>query len=491
MQNQQLRQLEIVEYLMKKAKVTIKQMSEDLFISEKTIRKDVKEMNNFLYPVEVVTTSRGMFLTIPENYSTEFIYSCFLEQSIEFSIAEDAFLSEEWTIEEMAKKYQVSISTIRRSINRLNEQFNKLGFELLSSPIVYQGEELAITTFLYALNKEKYKMGGFPYKEEEKTLIKDFIRQFYHDNGLVLIETDLIRLHNSVLTTAIRYKHGHTIDEQVEFYINKNLDTSIVENEYFKREMKIYFNVDLTVHSLFQILWIILNKHHSLTYENLVHSKGSELFRNNVSNIKNLLDRMQKEFQIEFASKERVIVKVFNMSNLSELEEFVLYDPLIQFERELQLDYPRYVKTFDTLVEKIFPPKRYSKLQLRFMKFQLFTNWIELTEQLRKIHKKPQIAILLTRDFTHSVFVKHKFEYLYKERIDVHVIEKNNLTEVIKKDLGYHILLTDLQGLESDTQLKILSIPLFPTRQDFHNFDNLLYEVKIELNIKAEEKLDN
>lgn len=92
-------------------------MSEDLFISEKTIRKDVKEMNNFLYPVEVVTTTRGMFLTLPDNYSIDFIYSCFLEQSIEFSIAEDAFLDEGWTIESLAKKYQVSISTIRRSIN--------------------------------------------------------------------------------------------------------------------------------------------------------------------------------------------------------------------------------------------------------------------------------------------------------------------------------------------------------------------------------------
>lgn len=487
LQNQQLRQLEIVEYLMKKSKVTIKQMSEDLFISEKTIRKDVKEMNNFLYPVEVVTTTRGMFLTLPNNYSTEFIYSCFLEQSIEFSIAEDAFLSEDWTIEELGKKYQVSISTIRRSINRLNDQFNKLGFELLSSPIVYQGEELAISTFLYALNKEKYKMGGNPYRVEEVKLIKNFIRRFYQDNGLILTETDLIRLHNSVLTTAIRYKHGHTIDQEIDFYINNTLDTSIIEDEYFKREMKIYFNVDLTEKSLFQILWIILNKHHSLTYENLVYSKDSELFRHNINSITQFLDSMEARLKIPFASKKQVIVKVFNMSNLSEMEEFILYNPLIQFEKELELDYPSYVNVFNELIEEIFPPKRFTVLQLRFMKFQIFTNWIELTDQLRHIHKKPQVAVLLTRDFTHSLFVKNKFEYLYKERIDVHIVEMVDLEELMKKDLGYHILLTDLQGLEANSQLKILSIPLFPTRQDFHNFDNILHEVKIELKIKAED----
>ncbi|MBQ0138972.1 MAG: helix-turn-helix domain-containing protein [Kurthia sp.] len=487
LQNQQLRQLEIVEYLMVKSKVTIKQMSEDLFISEKTIRKDVKAMNNFLYPIEVVTTTRGMFLTLPNNYSTEFIYSCFLEQSIEFSIAEDAFFSEDWTIEELAKKYQVSISTIRRSINRLNEQFNKLGFELLSSPIIYQGEELAITTFIYALIKEKYKMGGSPYKEEEIKLIKEFIIKFYHDNNLVLTNTDLFRLYNSVLTTVTRYKYGHTIDQEIDFYINKKINTSIINDEYFKREMKIHFNIDLTEKSLFQTLWIILNKHHSLTYENLVHSKDSKIFRHNIHKFTELLEEMEREFKIPFASKEQVIVKVFNMSNLSEMEEFILFDPLIQFERELELDYPRYVIVFDQIMERLFPPKRFTKLQLRFMKFQIFTNWIELTEQLRQKHKKPQIAILLTRDFTHSLFIKHKFEYLYKERIELHVLEKEDLQDILKKELDYHILVTDLQGIEPHSDLRVLSIPLFPTRKDFHDFENILYEVKIAMKIKAEE----
>lgn len=487
LQNQQLRQLEIVEYLILKSKVTIKQMSEDLFISEKTIRKDVKEMNNFLYPIEVVTTTRGMFLTLPDNYSTEFIYSCFLEQSIEFSIAEDAFLSEEWTIEDLAKKYQVSISTIRRSINRLNEQFNRLGFELLSSPILYQGEELAITTFLYALIKEKYKMGGSPYRKEEVDLIKAFITKFHHDNGLIVTDTDLIRLHNSVLTTAIRYKHGHKIDQEIDFYINKTLNTEIIEDEYFKREMKITFNVDLNEQTLFQILWIILNRHHSLTYENLVHSKDSKIFMHNIQKIYQLLNEMQEEFNIAFDSKEQVTVKVFNMSNLSEMEEFILFDPLTQFEHELNIDYPRYVTTFNEIITRLFPIKRFTKLQLRFMKFQIFTNWIELTEQLRQIQEKPQVAILLTRDFTHSVFIKHKFEYLYRERIQLHVLEEDDLQKLVKDDLGYHILVTDLQGLEPNSSLRVLSIPLFPTRKDFQDFDNILNEVKIELKIRAEE----
>lgn len=352
---------------------------------------------------------------------------------------------------------------------------------------MYQGEELAITTFLYALIKEKYKMGGSPYRKEEVDLIKAFITKFHHDNGLIVTDTDLIRLHNSVLTTAIRYKHGHKIDQEIDFYINKTLNTEIIEDEYFKREMKITFNVDLNEQTLFQILWIILNRHHSLTYENLVHSKDSKIFMHNIQKIYQLLNEMQEEFNIAFDSKEQVTVKVFNMSNLSEMEEFILFDPLTQFEHELNIDYPRYVTTFNEIITRLFPIKRFTKLQLRFMKFQIFTNWIELTEQLRQIQEKPQVAILLTRDFTHSVFIKHKFEYLYRERIQLHVLEEDDLQKLVKDDLGYHILVTDLQGLEPNSSLRVLSIPLFPTRKDFQDFDNILNEVKIELKIRAEE----
>lgn len=318
-------------------------------------------------------------------------------------------------------------------------------------------------------------------------LIKSFIIKFHHDNNLVLTNTDLFRLYNSVLTTAVRYRHGHVIDEEIDFYINKNLNTSIIEDEYFKREMKIHFNLDLNEKTLFQLLWVILNKHHSLTYENLVNSKESKTFRHNIHSLSELLEELEREFKVPFASKEQVTVKVFNMANLSEMEEFVLYDPLLQFERELKLDYPIYANTFDEVIERLFPPKRFTKLQLRFMKFQIFTNWIELTAQLRAKYKSPQVALLFTRDFTHSLFIKFKFNYLYRERIDVKILEKETVQDVLKKDLGYHILITDIQGLEPQSNLRVLSIPLYPTRRDFEDFERMLDEVKVEMNIKAGE----
>lgn len=480
LQNQQLRQLEIVEFLLDKQSVLLKDVSQELYISEKTIRKDIRAINHIFSPIEISANGEGISLVIPNNYSIDFIYSCFLEQSLEYSIAEYCFFYPNMTIEKLAKEYQVSDSTIRRTLNRLNSEFKKHDFELSGNPIIYSGDELHIIMFISALLKEKYTMRESIFPIDQFMFIQELIHSFYKKNKMIIDDFEEQKLTLFVLT-SIKRRQQNTMKLIPSLMRSPNeFDFTVVHDADYKMKYSLYFNRALTEDELAIIFWIILNKTHVFNDGNIISIEDS-LVKRKIEDYRMLVNNMKKRLGIAFENADDVALEMYNLVIMKPSKDYILHDPLSEFEKELRANYFDFNYIFDEICEDIFPNDTYTTYQKRYMKYQLFTQWSELYPQLKQTIKKPRVAIISNKHTGHADFLYNKLKYIYKDRIDIEIFSFKQLSIIIEKTNDFHILVTSIQGVVVKNGMRVINFSIFPTSHELYELDLMINEVKIEL----------
>ena len=88
-----LRHLALLEFLLKNKKqwISLKDISDSLDTPTRTLHTDIHEINTYISPIIIRTSSFGIKISIPPTYSERYLYKKILVVSREFNLIEHVF----------------------------------------------------------------------------------------------------------------------------------------------------------------------------------------------------------------------------------------------------------------------------------------------------------------------------------------------------------------------------------------------------------------
>ena len=116
----QNRQIDIVDYLVQaNGWVHIDELAKTFKVSTRAIKIDLAFLRDKIDGLDILFSTNGVRIELPENLSTEVVYPYYYSHSICYEILEQLFLHEETTVSEMTQKLFITTSTLNRYIQKI------------------------------------------------------------------------------------------------------------------------------------------------------------------------------------------------------------------------------------------------------------------------------------------------------------------------------------------------------------------------------------
>ena len=187
----------------------LSRISEETNYPIRTLSADIKQMNAYLWPIQVVTGAEGVTLEIPRAArSARHIPFC-SGKAGEYQLISYLFFNEGKTQEEIAEDLFIGVSTLRRMIGAMNHALQSRDMHIHSAPFRVEGDESRISQLYIGLFSELSYDGGSLITARERETLVELCAGMTEEIGMKLNYPDLIRITIWVYVRLGRIKHGH------------------------------------------------------------------------------------------------------------------------------------------------------------------------------------------------------------------------------------------------------------------------------------------
>ena len=466
---QSVRQLELLEYLLKSGEVTLAEVSNATGYASRTLWQDIKEINEFLKPMEIETTSKGVELIIPAAYSVRAVYRRVLCQSREYNLLEYLLFNEGQSLEELADNLYISLSTLRRMITTMNEKLAKFDIKIAVAPARVIGDEPRVSQFYVALFTEKYyELADFLKKGEFQTL-NLLLQKITKEGKMNLSFSDLQKLRILGYVRIVRLRYGHEIPlDETDMKLLHNY--KFLKEPVFLTQFMATFNMQMNEHVLLQMYQVLYGKEYFYSYQHLEEVITEDKHKKKVfAAIGELIESLGEEFSISTENTERLQISLYNMLRLSEYRYFIIYSRSRQFIEGFDLDNPNVLNIFE---EKMAILERHG-LELPNhiyddVIYTLMTEWPDFLEKLESFVPDIKIGLLFDTDRDHVEFIHTILRKYSKQRLTIVVpnLSSTMMGQLREKDID--LLITDIPHL-AIRGVEIICVEEYPSKRDWKN----------------------
>lgn len=348
--------LRIIEHLYTNENTTLEAICLDCKVTLKTLRKDIKFLNVFLKPIIIkIKESDGVSCCFPTNYSISYVYELILKSNKEFVLLYRIFKEEIYSVENISDEMFLSITTVYRTINRMNQRFKKERFKISLSPLEITGNEMAIRYYIELLLIESNTKATSLFNVMQMRTL-DLVFESYKCNGIRHQWTSINGFYLSFFVNITRFKNKHYTKieqrnnvEQVALYLDENI------YDLFK------INFDLNKEQVNSIMLQVKETYQEVSFEKVsqlmladqkLNRKGL-LIQELITQVNHVFgnDDAQKEqevtqqianYQFRGGSSHCLIndryslfIRIFSRTNAIFIEE--LKNELMKFEKKLHL----------------------------------------------------------------------------------------------------------------------------------------------------------
>lgn len=426
-----------------------------------TLKNDVENINAIITPMKVVTKEGYMHLEQPRDYSIAYIYSCFLNESIEFQLLELIFLKGHVSIKNSSEYLFSSESTLRRIIKKINQRFikgnKKIRLLLKNDSLSLDGEDLTIVKFYLPYFIEKYTIDQqMPFKKIEMDNVNDSLEYVkksmnvhYMDYGLMR----KLRILTMLLITQIKNA--------------KSKNTELVENNLIEEKM-------LKLHEKFLPLVSETQANKVLFYlQQLFEEYGIYVNKKNEEKIKftpvyqssyRLLIEMEKYLSLEISEE----IRNKNAIVLYHIEKNKLDSQFILFDQEKMFFY-EFSEKFSGMQELVSILKKYNIGEKNHTFYSVCYTIIMLYEEQnykKKIkRKKLNLGIFYTTDIRLSRLIEKEINENFGTIFNCEVIDSMTDNEFKKKINRFDSIITNVPKLL--IEIDIICFPPYPKNKDW------------------------
>lgn len=438
---QGLRMLDMITYLYHREWVTLEQLSAVTKFTERTLREDIKYLNTLLTPITIETSKKsGIHLTVPTNYSLNFIYTTLLSNSVEFTVLEATFFQSYNTVAELAVTLDSDISIVTKAIKKINIAVAKYQFQISSAPVKLIGDEQSITVFIKSYLLKKYDK-DMPLDRDLIESIHCAITRLFHKQGATItpINRNLLILYMAIRIQRLKLdqtnRYLHQVDEPQPLAIsefNQDLSTLAASNDLYN------FYSDIFRPGDDQYICFSIDE----LYEKAAQSPA---LKQKINSYTKMLTSIEKELNFSFNSKDATLFRLHYIS----LQE-TYHIPIIGNKTDLLLNHVKLIVPYVYLVvSKIVEPfSEELKIDTTALLYYVFSSSPDFFTIART--KQPKLKVALYGQY-HNLTTINNLNILtatFEHQFDITFLESTfeNLHEEINRD--YDLLITEINNID-------------------------------------------
>lgn len=488
LKSKELRQLQIVEYLLETDGWTTNSELAVMFnCSTRIIKADLSELRKLMTELQFDAGYLGIRLTKESDFGVQAVYSKLLSETLVFQILEEIFSDETLSIEDLAEKFYVSHSTVYRTITQINDYSrDSLQCYVETNPCRLIGNEQNIRLFYRTYFAEKNTLLGWPFRGiNEKEINHNF------DKILSFMVTDMPidfayyeDINLVVLVNKIRYDHHHLIDTsdgEIEL-----LNVFLKIYKYIVQPLGLVSSMQINKESFYQVFSPYIRKNLPRNIKQLRKAKKQlnchgEALRFLEESLLDLSDKWQLPLNVDFV----LFVVHGTAVNDKDLlnSDLIFFDRYKYFAMKFKSNFPELYQAIHIIIHNFCVKLSIATedLVINYLLFTLVTYWDGLISNY--IHKKKQVSVVILSDrhYTHSNMIKDFLELELPRKVAIDVYSKIKISDSIIENLNYDIIVSNFM-ISTTTTKKVVVSHDFPTSIDLDNIKSAISSVLIDRN---------
>lgn len=470
---QLLKQLELIEYIGYKT-YSMDEIMNKFQYHIQTVNAYIFEINRIVAPIEIrVDDKKQISIYYPNNYSIEYIYSRFIHESIEFKLLEYVFFDESKSIEKCANKLYLTSSTLRRIINRMNIELEKMSFSIEGKKLAIVGDEGKIGHYMVRLFLEKYIDKEVPFDSKQLKGVNLLLKYYAQYDTSILNFKDFEIIKNHILVSIIRTKNKHYIyDERVNIdkFNNRIVKSKTVRTIFIK-----LFNVELDNHLIYRLTYIVTSGEYLSSYKDFENnSKNKKEVEKKISKIEGIIYQIQKELDLPLKNKENLVFSLYNEYAMQYGKNYILYDITGEFTLSLEGLYPEaVVKLKQALMPLCLTEESWEINQYVYI---FVTHCDSFIKTIRTREDKVKVALFSTYDLEYQEFLKDEIELNFSYHFEIEILKEYPIKNIDAQKPNCDIIVTNIAGLSYDG-IVTLCFPVFPKMENWENLYRAYGEV--------------
>jgi len=461
---QDRRQLEFLELLMNHTSLSLSQVKAYTDYPTRTLSSDIRQINAYIKPARVITSSGGVRLEIPSSISARYIYAQILRRSREFKLLIYMFFHEYKKQDDIALEFFLSISTLRRMITTLNKGMKERDIKISSAPYMIVGDETAISTYFFSIFSEIDPQLKEISSSNERKMITALCRKITAEGHFQLNYPRMCRLHIWVYVRLNRIKNDHhIIDSNNDI---ERFQTEIVKDEMFCREFLQTFKMKLDKQLIFELFFLFLRFGFAKDHEEMeCIISCSAPHRALYNKIEDLLECIGKDLEFPLTDTRPLTLELFNILQITERPPKVLYSRCRVFSWGFARENALTAGIIRRHIAAIFDITTDPDETLDLIFYLLVTNWPGLINKLRDSMLKLVVGILFDSDVKHSQFFADLTERLSQRRLQLVFPTPAEGALPASVCTGIDLLITNISNLSVGGS-KVICIAAYPTPID-------------------------
>lgn len=462
------RHLELLEMLMDEGAVTLQAASEHTGYPVRTLSSDIKQINAYLAPCQIVTGNEGLSLTIPQTSSVREVYALLLSQSREYSLLRYLFFNEGNSQEKIAEDQYISISTFRRMVQSINKSLVKKKLGIGAAPsFTLVGDETGGSHFMVSVFYELAVTDYDPMTPEESALLYRMVQRLQGEFGIHLNTSELRRVCLWAYVRLVRIKCGHYMTDYAKSEV-RAVQSGLLDDIALQEEFYAVFGVQLDKTVLFEMYRMFLRKEFALSIDDIktLSAKDPGLKKLDMQ-ISFLLSRAARLLHISTKGTEILRLNLFNFYAYAGYPPYALYNRSFDFIKGFVAANQAIAQVLNEQVELAFQDEAREDVKRELLCY-LIIHWPGL---LRKIEEHmPQITVgfFFDSDVAHADMIASIVRRYSKANIVDIVPQESEDDSLPTLCQEVDLLVTNIPHLHcGDTT--VICIHEYPTPQDWRN----------------------
>ncbi|GFE44699.1 trans-acting regulator SP_1800 [Streptococcus canis] len=411
-------------------------------------------------------TYKDSYLSIDYNdhCGLQEVYQRALRESQSLQLLATLFFKEFDSLEDLAEALFISLSTLKRLIERTNSYLQKeFGIKISTRPVMVVGDERQIRLFYLKYFSEAYAISEWPFADVINQNNLERLIELMVKQTDVLVNFCLFQ-HLKILSgvNLVRFQKGFTVnrkDKGLEPLFMKALEDSL-EMKDLSSLFVLKYNRPLDVKALSEIFSNYMSKELELgaSLQSTIKEKNKTLSPRNIVSWISLLDNLEKTIGLSMSNKYELARHLQATVVLGEEDisaNFLIYDYKREYLSYFDKHYKLIYETFIGSVKELFAlaGEELSDKMISHLLYCLFITWENLFLKISHSRRKLKLLVIERShnnvgNFLKAYFVEF-FDIVNFAELEITTIDLTAL----EKD--YDVIVTDVI-LERSFQTEIL-----------------------------------
>lgn len=466
--------------------IILAQLATILDCSTRSLKNDIRDLNKTFDEFEIQTSIKGVKIEYCPNHDFKSFCQTLLANSENYQLLEMIFLNPDYTVQDLSSKFNMSLSTLYRTITKLNERLQDCyGFYIDTNPCRLIGPEENIRQYFYTYYFEKYHQSGWPFEQisedEADILIKNFIKRKELPTDLMNFST----IKTIVIVNYIRYSQQQYLEVDVDsLQIQKLMPESDSDKKlynFLEETWDISFSKDF----ILQVSATLIQKGILYTFDHFIQdTEQSELLFSQANLLRELLRNIAVKYEIACENLDAIVYALFHTTFFGcedSHSEYILYDHHTYFSKAIKEEFPDFhqdlydgLKLFRAVVDKPM-----SDTGINLYIYTVFSWWKDLVLNLRKNGEK--IRVLVVSDFnkTHAEMLKSFIVFEFNKKLEVDVSDELEFETRVTENNVYDLVISTFKITDTE-DINHVWIPNVPKDEDFLKIHKMINEINNE-----------